>query len=306
MLPYVFRRALSCFLTLVFLITLTFFLLRLAPGGPFDSEQAWPEEIKRNILEHYGLDRPLYEQYWTWLSDAAQGNFHDSFQYNGRPVREIIFEALPASLALGFGSLFFSILVGIPLGALAAWNQNNSVDRALVAFTVSGISLPNYLLASILVLVFSLKLGWLPPALWEGPESLVLPALTLSLKPIAMLARLSRTSIIETLTSDYIRTARAKGLSDRVVLFKHALRNSLIPVITLLGPLAANLITGSFVVEMVFQIPGLGKHFVSSILNRDYPLVMGLTVTYGIFLLTCNLAVDIAYGWIDPRMRLKT
>lgn len=304
MIQYSIKRILSSIPTLFLLITLVFFLLRLAPGGPFDGERVFPPEVQAAINAHYGLDQPLWTQYTTWLIDAVRFDFGESFQYWGREVSEIISEALLPSLLLGFLALLFSLIVGIPLGIFSAWRQGTFWDRGAMLIAISGVSLPAYLVASLLVIVFSLHLGWLPPALWEGPSSLVLPVLTLSLRPLAIIARLVRASMIEVLASDFIRTAHAKGVHLKQILIKHALKNTLIPVLTVLGPIAASLVTGSFLVEVVFQIPGLGKHFVGAVLNRDYPLVMGVTLVYGFFLVLSNLTVDLLCAWADPRIRL--
>jgi oligopeptide transport system permease protein len=299
------KRIASAALTLLLLATLTFFLIRLAPGGPFDSDHAWPPEIKANIDHKYGLDQPVTTQFVSWLKDVAHGDLRDSFQYIGRPVTEMIGDALPPSLLLGTWAFVVSILIGIPLGCIAAWKRGTWLDSSSMFLAVAGISLPSYLVASLLILLFALKLMWFPPALWEGWDSMILPIATLALRPLAMIARLTRASMLETLSSDYIRTAYAKGLSPARVIFKHALRNSLIPVLTMLGPLAAGLVTGSFVVETVFQIPGMGRFFVQGVLNRDYPLVMGITLVYGAILIASNLVTDLMYGWADPRIRIQ-
>jgi oligopeptide transport system permease protein len=304
MLAYLIRRLAGAVPTLLLLATLTFFMLRLAPGGPFDTERAFPPEVQANINQKYGLDQPLPAQFTQWMTDIVKGDLRESFQYLGQPVTEIIRESLPTSMALGGWALLFSVALGIPLGCLAAWKRGTIWDASAMFFAVAGVSLPSYLVASVLVLVFSLWLGWFPPALWEGASSMILPVVTLGFRPMAIIARLTRASMIEALASDYIRTAYGKGLSDRAVIFKHALKNSLIPVITILGPMAANLVTGSFLVEIVFQIPGMGKHFVTAVINRDYPLVMGVTLVYGTILLASNLAVDLFYGWADPRIRV--
>jgi len=304
MFVYALKRLFGAIPTLLILATLTFFLIRLAPGGPFDSDRAFPPEIEANILKTYGLDQPVYVQFGRWLRDAAHGDLHESFQYLGRPVTEVIEDSLPASMTLGLASLIFAISLGIPLGCLAAMKRRTFWDTSAMFLAIAGISLPTYLVASILILVFSLWLKWLPPALWEGPSSLVLPVLTLGSRPLAIIARLTRASLLDSFNSDYIRTAYGKGLSRTKVVFKHALKNSIIPVISIVGPLAANLVTGSFLVEVVFQIPGLGRHFVQAVLNRDYPLVMGVTLVYGVILILSNLAVDLVYGWADPRIRL--
>lgn len=305
MLPYALRRLAGAVSTLLILVVAVFFLLRTAPGGPFDGDRVWPPEVQANINARYGLDRPLTEQFTTWFSDLLHGDLRESFQYIGRPVNEIVGESLPVSIQLGFWALLLSIVLGIPLGAIAAWKRNTWLDHGAMFLAIAGVSLPTFLIASLLILVFAMRLGWLPVALWEEPSSVILPALTMGCRPVAMIARLTRASMIEALEADYIRTARGKGLSEIAVVFRHALRNCLIPVVTLLGPLAAALLTGSFLVEMVFQIPGLGKHFVQAVLNRDYPLVMGTTLAYGVILLACNLAVDLLYGWIDPRVRVE-
>lgn len=302
---YLFRRLAGAIPTLFLLAALTFFMLRLAPGGPFDAEQAWPPEIQANILHQYELDLPVTTQFLHWLKAAMQGDLKESFQYLGRPVSQIIGETLPVSALLGGLALLLSIILGIPLGALSAWKKNSAFDRCTLFFAVSGLSLPTYLSASLLILIFSLKLGWFPPALMEGPSSWVLPILALAWRPMGIVIRFIRGSMLEALTADYIRTAHGKGLSLFRILFKHALKNSLIPVITIVGPLMANLITGSFLVEVIFQLPGMGKYFVQAILNRDYPLVMGVTLTYGIILIFSNLAVDLIYAWVDPRIRLE-
>lgn len=303
MIPYIFKRILSSLPTLFLLATLLFFLLRTAPGGPFDGERAFPAEVKAAIDARYGLDQPLFTQYKIWIGGVLKGDLGESFQYIGQTVWEIMSDSLPPSLLLGFLSLLFALLIGIPLGLISAWRQGSWIDSSAMFVAISGVSLPGYLVASLLVLVFSLELGWLPPALWEGPESLILPVITLSLRPLAMIARLTRASMLETLSADYIRTALAKGLSYRRVLYKHALKNALIPVLTVLGPIAANLVTGSFLVENIFQIPGMGKHFVGAVLNRDYPIVMGVTLFYGLILIGCNLVSDLACAWADPRIR---
>ncbi len=305
MIQYALRRLAGAIPTLLVLAVATFLLLRLAPGGPFDTDRAFPPEVKAAIDAKYGLDQPIWLQLAHWLGDLAHGDLRESLQYLGRPVTEIIAESFPASAQLGLLSLILSLGAGVSLGALAAWKQNTWLDFGAVFLTIAGVSLPSYLVASLLILVFSIGLDWLPPALWEGPSSMILPTITLALRPLALVARMTRSSMLEALSSDYVRTAYSKGLAAPPVVFKHALRNSLIPVITLMGPITANLITGSFLVEIVFQIPGLGRHFVSAMLNRDYPLVMGVTLFFGVILIFSNLAVDLTYGLIDPRVRVS-
>jgi oligopeptide transport system permease protein len=305
MLIYSLQKLFSSLITLFVAATLIFFLLRVAPGGPFDDERAVPAEVQANILKRYDLDRPVLAQYWSWLKSAAQGDFRESFQNLDVPVSEIIGGALPASFQLGGLALAISLALGIPLGCIAAWKQNTWLDTSAMFLAVAGVSLPNYLVASLLVVVFSFWFSWLPPALWEGPESMILPVVTLALRPLAMVARLIRASMLEAFSTDYIRTAHAKGLQPLWVVFKHALRNSLIPVTSLIGVIAANLVTGSFVIETFFQIPGLGRHFVQSIINRDYPLAMGAALTYGLVLVVCTLLTDLLLAWADPRLRLQ-
>jgi len=305
MISYFFKRVLGSIPTLFLLCVFLFFLLRLAPGGPFDGERAFPPEVMAQIQKNYGLDQPLLKQFWVWFQHLLMGDLGESFQYLGRSVSEILGDAMGPSFQLGIVSIFISLLIGIPLGVLSAWKQGTWMDSSAMFFAVAGISLPSYLIASLLVLIFSIQLGWLPAALWEGPESFVLPVITLSLRPIAIIARLVRSSVLDVLASDFIRTAHAKGLPTWKILFKHALKNSLIPVITVLGPIAASLVTGSFLVEMIFQIPGLGKHFVTAVLNRDYPLVMGIALFYGVFLVFANLFSDLLCALADPRIRLE-
>lgn len=302
---FLLRRLLQTLYTLAFLVTSVFFLLRLAPGGPFDGERVWPAEVQANIEAKYGLHLPLHEQFAQWMKDLLRGDLRESFHYIGTPVTEIIRESSLPSLQLGGLALTVALVFGILLGVLSAWRRGSWLDSSSMFLAVSGITLPTYLIATLLVLLFSSTLGWLPPALWEERASIVLPLITLSLRPLAIIARMTRTTLLEVLHADYIRTAHSKGLSESKVLFKHALRNALIPVVTLLGPITASLITGSYVVETIFQIPGMGQYFVTSVIDRDYPLVMGMTLTYGFVLISCNLLVDLTYGLIDPRIRVE-
>jgi oligopeptide transport system permease protein len=304
MIGFAFRRILGALPTLLLLATLVFFLLRLAPGGPFDGERAFPPDVMANIEARYGLDQPLLAQYWSWLTDLLRGDLRESFQYIGRPVTEIISEALPVSIGLGLWALVFAVVIGAPLGALAAWKRNSWIDHTAMFLAIAGVSLPSFLEATVLILIFSFWLGWFPPALWEGPSFMVLPVIALGLRPLAVFARLTRAAMVETLSQDFIRTAYSKGLPERRVIFKHALKNSLIPLVTTLGPISAQILTGSFVIEVIFQVPGIGKHFVQAMINRDYPLIMGLTLMFGMFLILANLVVDLLYGWIDPRIRI--
>ena len=304
MFSYLAKRMLQTMVTLLFLVVATFFLLRLAPGGPFDGDKVWPPAIQANIEEKYGLNLPLITQFEHWFSDLLHGDLRESFHYEGMPVTEIIRDSIPPSLELGTLALVLSIFFGVLLGVLSAWKNGSIWDFSSMFIAVSGITLPTYLVATLLVLLFSNYLGWLPPALWEDKNSIVLPVLTLALRPLAMIARMTRTTLLEVLHADYIRTAYSKGLSPASVLFKHALKNAMIPIITMLGPIAASLITGSYVVETMFQIPGMWQHFITSVINRDYPLVMGMTLTYGLILTLSNLLIDLTYSLLDPRIRV--
>lgn len=304
MLSYLIKRIAFSVPTLLALLVITFSVLRLAPGGPFDGERVLPAEVQANLNHKYGLDRPVSAQLALWIGNVARGDLGYSSQYSDRNVTEVIGNSLPTSMGLGLSALALALFVGIPLGTFAAWKRNSIWDWGSMFIAVSGVSLPSYLLASLLILVFSIQLNWLPPALWEGPEYWILPMITLGARPAAMIARITRAAMLESLTADYIRTAYAKGLSPFRVVFKHALKNSLIPVVTIAGPIAAQLVTGSFLVEMVFQIPGLGKHFVSAVINRDYNLVMATTLLYGVILTLTHLITDLIYGWVDPRVRL--
>lgn len=305
MVPFLIRRTLTILATLFVLATITFFLLRVVPGGPFDSDKALPPDIKANVEAKFGLDKPLWQQYTNYLTGMLRFDFGPSFKYIGRDVTEIILDTLPTSMELGLYSLVLAMLIGFPLGILSAYKQNTWMDFSAMFLAVAGISLPSYFVGAILIYVFSLQLNWFPPALWDEWIHKVLPTITLGTRPAALVARLTRAALLESIRSDYVRTARAKGLSEQKVILKHALRNSLIPVITLLGPLAAYVLTGTFVIEYIFAIPGMGKYFIDAVTNRDYPLIMGVTMVFGFMLTTANLFVDIAYAIVDPRIRMS-
>lgn len=305
MAAFLVKRLLSIIATLFVLATITFFLMRVVPGGPFDSDKALPPDIKANVEAKFGLDLPMHIQYLRYLNGLVHLDFGPSFKYMGRTVTEIIGDTLPTSMELGLYSLILAIGLGIPLGILSAYKQNSWVDFSAMFMAVAGISLPSYFVGAILIYVFSLRLNLLPPALWEEWASKILPTITLGTRPAALIARLTRAALLESIRSDYVRTARAKGLSERVVILKHALRNSLIPVVTLIGPLAAYVVTGTFVIEYVYAIPGMGKYFIDGVTNRDYPLIMGVTMVYGFVLVFANLLVDVAYAIIDPRIRIS-
>jgi oligopeptide transport system permease protein len=302
MLAFLTRRVLLLVPTLWAIGTLTFFLLRLAPGGPFLAERDIPPAAKAQLQHTYGLDRPLGEQYVAFLKNAARFDFGPSYKYPARQVREIIADALPVSMELGGLALLLAVLAGVPLGVIAALKRNTATDHAAMGVALLGVSIPNFVLGPVLVLTFAVGLYWLPPALWNGPASRVLPVVTLATAYVAYIARLTRAGMLEILRQDYIRTARAKGLPERVVVMKHALKLGILPVVSYLGPAAARILMGSVVVESVFQVPGLGRYLVNAAFNRDYTLVMGEVLFYAGFLLVLNLLVDVAYTWLDPRV----
>jgi oligopeptide transport system permease protein len=297
------KRLLHSLMVLGLLMTAVFFLVRFAPGGPFDSDRVLPAEVQRQIEHRYGLDAPLFVQFGRWIRSSLSGDFGTSFQHPDRSVTEILSMALPHSLSLGGLSLLAALLIGVPLGIYSGASRNALWDRWVRLTLLSTVSLPGFLVASLLIWLFSIQLNWLPPALWEGPSHWILPAFTLMLRPMALITRLMRGSVMDVLEQDYIRTARAKGLTRDAVLWRHALRNAWIPCIGLLGPVAAHLLTGSFLVETLFQIPGMGRYFVSAVLNRDYPLVMGTTLVFGLVLVFFNAMTELLLAWADPRLR---
>lgn len=284
--------------------TLTFLLLRVVPGGPFDSEKQLPPEIRANVEAKYHLDDPPWRQYARYLGGLARADLGPSFKYLGRDVATILTETFPVSLGLGAMALTIAVVLGLGFGVAAGHRPDGWIDRGAMVLATAGVALPNFVLGVVLVLVLSHQLNWLPPALWEGPRYLVLPAITLGLAPAAYIARLTRASLLDASRQDYLKTAYAKGLSSRAVLLVHQLPNALMPVVTILGPLTAALITGSFVVEYLFAIPGMGRFFITAVTNRDYPLIMGVTLLYAALLVLANLIVDIAIAWLDPRVRI--
>ncbi|MFC3884394.1 ABC transporter permease [Bacillus songklensis] len=304
MLKYIGKRLLYMLLSLFLIITATFFLMRAAPGGPFTSEKQLPPEIEKNLNAYYGLDQPWYQQYGDYLVSIAQWDFGPSFKYKGQTVNDLINDGFPVSFMLGMEAILLAVAIGILLGVIAALNHNKWQDYTAMIIAVLGISVPSFIMAAALQYFLAMKLGLFPVARWESWAHTVLPALALASTPMAFIARLTRSSMLEVLSNDYIKTAKAKGLSRPVITVKHAVRNAMLPVVSYLGPLAAGVLTGSFVIEKIFGIPGLGSHFVLSISNRDYTTIMGVTVFYSILLLLCILLVDIAYGLIDPRIKL--
>lgn len=303
MLNLIARRLLQAIPTLWLIATATFFLLHLAPGGPFDDEKPVAPEIKERIEAHYGLNLPLHQQYFRFLGNIVQGDLGPSYKYAGWDVREIIAQSVPVSLELGGWAFLIALSVGIPLGILAALRHGRPAETALMGLSMLGICLPAFVLGPLMLLIFSSWLGWFNVLGWSVPSDRVLPALTLGLFYAAYIARLTRSGMLDTLHHDYIRTARAKGLRERAVILRHALRSALYPVVAYMGPALAGLISGSFIVETIFFIPGLGMFFVNSAFNRDYTLVMGTVLFYAVLIIFFNLLVDCIQSWMNPRTR---
>lgn len=301
---YILKRIATSIITLWAVITITFFMLRLLPGGPFTGERNIPEAIMQNLEVKYGLDKPLFEQYGLYLKNLLQGDLGESMKYAGKEVSEIISYSFPSSAKLGVVVISIALIFGITLGIIAALKYNSWPDSLCMVLATLGVTIPSFVLATVLMYIFGVKYKLLPVTGLNSPVSYILPALALGGYSIAFISRLTRSKLLETLNSDYIRTAMAKGVSGFKVIVKHALRNTLIPIITYLGPLIAGILTGSFVVEKIFAIPGLGREFVNTISNRDYTVIMGVTVFYSSILIICNLLVDLLYGIIDPRIKL--
>jgi oligopeptide transport system permease protein len=305
MIAFALRRLLSAVPTLFVLLSVAFFLMRVAPGGPFDGERTLPPQIEAALNAEYHLDESLWQQYGRYLGGLARGDLGPSFQYEGYRVDELIGAALPVSLRLGVCALLLALVVGGAIGIVAARRPGSLIDRGLMTIALLGVSIPNYVVAPLLVLLFAIGLGWLPAGGWRpgGVADMLLPVVALALPQIAYVARLLRGGLIEAMTAPFVRTARAKGLPERRIILRHALRPALLPVISHLGPAAAGLITGSVVVEQVFNIPGLGRYFVQAALNRDYTLVLGAVLLYGTLIVVFNFIVDLLYGVLDPRLR---
>ncbi|MFW6341341.1 MAG: oligopeptide ABC transporter permease OppB, partial [Wenzhouxiangella sp.] len=279
----------------------------IAPGGPFDAEKTLPAEVQANLDAKYNLDQPLFIQYVRYLGSVLRGDLGPSFQYSDFTVNELIAEGFPVSIRLGASALVLALVFGVAIGTIAAWRQNSRLDYALMGSAMTGIAIPNFVLAPILILVFAVYFGWLPAGGWAGGEirNMVLPVIALALPYMAYVARLTRGSMVETLRSDFVRTARAKGLPEWKILGKHSLKVALLPVVSYLGPAAAAIITGSVVIEQIFGLPGMGRYFVQGALNRDYTLVMGVVIVIGLLIVVFNLIVDIIYALIDPRIRYE-
>ncbi|WP_378956213.1 ABC transporter permease [Pelosinus sp. sgz500959] len=305
MLSYVVKRMTSSLMVLLTIITITFLLMHAIPGGPFSSEKKIPLSVLKNIEEHYRLNDPLWKQYVDYLGNLAHFDLGPSFKYEGRKVNDMIKESFPVSLQLGLVSIGISILIGIPGGILAALRQNKWQDYLTMLFATIGVSVPSFVIATILVYVFAVKLSLLPAGMWGDVQYMILPAVALAAQPTAFIVRLTRSSMLDILTQDYIKTARAKGLPQRLILYRHALRNALIPIVTYIGPMAAGILTGSFIIETIFAIPGLGRHFVTSIYNRDYTVILGVTIFYSLLVIGLNLIVDLIYPHLDPRIKLN-
>lgn len=304
MFRYVFKRIGTSLFTLWVIITITFILMHSIPGDPLTRDKKMPEAIRQNIEAQYHLNEPLWKQYGYYFQGLAHGELGPSLKYEGVTVNEIIGQGFPVSAQLGLAALVLMLLVGLPAGVISALRQNQWQDHTAMFMATLGVAVPNFVLATLLIYIFGVKLELLPTSRWVSWQSVIMPAVALAFYPTAYIARLTRSSMLEVIGQDYIRTARAKGLPQRTVLYKHALRNALVPIVTYLGPLIAGVLTGSFVIEKIFAIPGLGQQFVLSISNRDYTTILGVTIFYAAFLIFMNLVVDLLYGVIDPRIRL--
>lgn len=301
---YIIKRIFNAFIVLWIVITITFFLMHAIPGGPFTAEKSLPPYVLHSIEERYKLNDPLYKQYGDYLCNLVQGDLGPSFKYPGRSVNDIIKDGFPVSFKLGIEAILIAIIIGIPAGILAGVKKDKWQDRAVNFFTTLGVAVPSFVVAALLIYVLSTKLHLLPAAMWNGWRYEIMPALALSGMPMSFIARLTRSSMLDILSQDYIKTARAKGLLWSKVLIKHALPNSLIPVVTYLGPMTASILTGSFVIETIFAIPGLGQYFVTSIYNRDYTVILGVTIFYSVIVIVLNMLVDLLYPLLDPRIKI--
>jgi len=302
---YILKRAIMSLITAFLVATLTFFVMNMVPGGPFLSEKAVTPQAQAAMEAKYGLDKPLFQQYTTYMTGILKGDFGLSIKKRGRTVSQIIGTKFPVSAKVGGLALILAVCTGIPLGAVAAFNRGKFIDNLLVVLSTAGIAIPSFLSSTILIYIFTTKLKWLPSLGLKDAQSYIMPVVALALYPTFYMARLMRSSMLDVMGQDYMRTAKAKGVITFKAIFKHALRNAILPVITYLGPLLAALMTGSFIIEKIFNIPGLGSEFVSSITSRDYPMIMGTTIFLAVFIIIMNLFVDIAYAIVDPRIKLK-
>lgn len=306
MLRYILNRLVVSLVTIWIVITVIFFLVRLLPGDPFTSERDVPPQIHANMLARFGLDKPLHEQYFIYLKNLlTKGDMGPSMKYESRSVRDMILYSFPASAKIGLLVVLATMIAGVNMGIVAALNHGKFADRFLMVLSTLGVTVPSFVLANLLILYFSLKLRILPPTGYGQVRHLILPVLALAGYSTAFIVRLTRSKYLEVIRQDYIRTAKAKGLSHNAVVFKHAMRNSMIPVVTYLGPLVAGVLTGSFVVETIFAIPGLGREFVLSITNRDYTMILGVSIFYSCLIILCNFVVDVLYVLIDPRIKFE-
>jgi len=308
MLSYAIRRLIIAIPTLFIVITVAFFMMRIAPGGPFDQERALPPEIEKNIKAAYDLDKPLLEQYTIYIGKILRGDFGPSIKIRDFSVAELIMAGAPASMQLGLSAIFLALIFGVGFGTYAALRQNSAVDFAVMGVAMVGIAIPNFVMAPLLSLVFGLHLSILPTAGWGDGEIQykILPIIALALPQVAYIARLTRGSMVEVLHSNYIRTARAKGLREKLVVNRHAIRGALLPVVSYLGPATAAVMTGSVVIETIFGVPGIGTYFVKAALNRDYPLVMGVVIVYAVMIILLNFLVDMVYGLLDPKLKSRS
>jgi oligopeptide transport system permease protein len=306
MTKYIFKRLLGMIPTLLIIITLSFFIVRIAPGGPFDGERALPEAVKANIEAKYHLDEPVLQQYGRYLFDVVRGDLGPSYKYKDNDVNYYIFTSLPNSAVLGSIAIILALVFGVLFGVLAALYQNSWIDYLTMGVAVIGISVPLFVIGPVLQLVFAMNLGWFPTSGWyttgEGWKTIILPSLSLSFAYFATIARLTRSSMLDTLRSDYIRTAKAKGMKNSTIILKHAMKGAMLPVVSYLGPAFAGVITGSIVIEQVFRVPGIGKFFVQSSFNRDYTLIVGVVIVFSVILVIMNFIVDIVYALLDPRI----
>jgi oligopeptide transport system permease protein len=305
MLRFIAHRLLQMIPVLFVIATITFFMIRLAPGGPFSAERNVSPEIEKSLGDYYGFNLPLPQQFLRWLGHAIQGDLGPSYRYSNRTVNELIGESFPISAELAFWSLLVALTLGISAGIVASLRPNTAADYIPSSFALVGISVPNFVLGPLLVLIFALKLHWFRVSGWEEPIDRVLPSLTLGAAYAAYVARLTRGGMLEILSQDFIRTARAKGASNSRIVFKHALRGGLIPVVSYLGPTVAALLTGSFIVETIFQIPGLGRYFVNAAFNRDYTMILGCVLFYAALIVVFNLIVDVVLIWMNPRLKFE-
>lgn len=302
---YIVKRVLMVVITAFLVATLTFFVMNMVPGGPFLSEKAVTPQAQAAMEAKYGLDKPLPEQYATYMNGILHGDFGLSLKKRGRTVTQIITTKFPVSARLGGIALIVAVCIGVPLGAVAAFNRGKLVDNILVVLSTAGIAIPSFLSSTLLMYIFTTKLELLPSLGLKTPSSYIMPVMALALYPSFYIARLMRSSMLDVMGQDYMRTARAKGVSTFKSIFKHAMRNAILPVITYLGPLLASLMTGSFIIEKIFNIPGLGSEFVGAITSRDYPMIMGTTIFLAVFIIGMNVIVDIAYAVVDPRIKLR-